>query len=929
LQPNRRQWLEVSLHLALVVLALVQSVPSPEVRYRISATLDDSAGMVSGRSEIRYRHFGPGVLSSLSLRPGRAAVRSLRLDGHPASFGRADDGDGDAVPVSLPRVLTPGDSIVLSVEWSTRPDALRGRQPRRMDLVAWYPLVLDPSANTSITIPVLGTALLRLDLAEDQVIAGTGVPLCGDPGWERSVASPAAKVTLQRDWYRAPRDSLALAARCDGASPGRKLVTWYAEDVTELAFAASPTFRYEEGDFLERPVRALYERGGEREWGAGLATRRTETALAWILDLGGPYPWPQVTIIEAADGSALPMVVRASNPSQTSLMNLLARLFTEQILLGGDRTFTIGSAAFVTAWFFEAMGRRADYARGEREILDWDLDGLASVDEPLSARSPGSACTSTSCRRAEFMSHQLRKWGGEEAMRRLYNTLYLQYGLRPILPGTFQETARELIRPAPDPLYRQLPRGGVLYDDALVSSRRELAEDGTWHTTAVVERRAPGVFPRTLWVIADRDTAAVRGVSLAPSETLTVATRTRPRRVVLDPLAESHDWNLLNNERAFGLRPGWLLLAPHRPLDNYVDVWFSRKSARDRLTLGWTPTAWYSDRGGWSFGVRLREDYLGRFELNQVWASANRTGLHGRLALTNPVWLRATGWTQRLGLAWEEGRAAAGLEAVRHYRLHVADSTPRSLGVGLQWLTVTDPAYVDPAFYDDAGTVELTFTGRLRTLTASLAAGYAYSNAGATVAGGAYSRLMVSGTVRRPLGPRVTARTRFYAGVALSGDSVPRQRRIPLAGADAYQRFDSPLLRSAGSILARPGVFYHEPGGAGLRGLDPRLSAGHALGGTLELEFTLLERAPDGLLSRFALAGFADAGVGDGDLEPGRLVTVGDGGVGLRSDHRIGRTPFQLRFDFPFWVSRPALAQDDGPGSPVGFRWSFSFRPSF
>jgi hypothetical protein len=126
-------------------------------------------------------------------------------------------------------------------------------------------------------------------------------------------------------------------------------------------------------------------------------------------------------------------------------------------------------------------------------------------------------------------------------------------------------------------------------------------------------------------------------------------------------------------------------------------------------------------------------------------------------------------------------------------------------------------------------------------------------------------------------------------------------------------------------------VFYHEPGGAGLRGLDPRLSSEHALGGTLELEYTVLRRAPGSLLSRFALAGFADAGLGDGDLEPGRdrLGTVGDAGLGLRSDHRIGRTPFQIRFDLPLWVSRPALAQDDGPGSPVGFRWSFSFRPSF
>jgi len=175
------------------------------------------------------------------------------------------------------------------------------------------------------------------------------------------------------------------------------------------------------------------------------------------------------------------------------------------------------------------------------------------------------------------------------------------------------------------------------------------------------------------------------------------------------------------------------------------------------------------------------------------------------------------------------------------------------------------------------------------------------------------------------------AGVRLFAGATIADDSVPRQRRIPLAGAGAYERFASPLLRSRGSILARPGVFYHEPGGLGLRGLDPRVSSRHALGGSFELDYAVVNRAPGRLVGRVAVAAFADAGFGDGDLDPGRdrLVAVADAGIGLRSDHRLGRTSFQIRFDLPLWVSRPALAQDGGPEPPVGFRWSFSFVPSF
>jgi hypothetical protein len=529
------------------------------------------------------------------------------------------------------------------------------------------------------------------------------------------------------------------------------------------------------------------------------------------------------------------------------------------------------------------------------------------------------------------MSHQLRRWGGDDAMRRLYATLYTRFRLRPIPPGSFQRMARELIAPPPDPLYRQLPRGRILYDDAVASARRDSLDDGRWRTTVIVERRAAGLFPQTVWVVAESDTGVGRAAALTPSETLSVVTRTRPRRVLLDPLVESHDWNMLNNQHAFGFRPAWLMLAPQRPVDGYLDTWFTRKTARNRLTVGWAPAVWYSDAGDWTFGTRVRQDYLGRFELNQLWASVNRTGVHGRLRMRNPVWLRAVGWSQSLELAWEEGRAAAGLEVTRRFRNRVADTSLRSLALGLHWLTVTDAAYPDPRFYDDAGTVELALTGRMGSLQASLATGHAYPNSGADIAGGIYGRVILSAAQRRPVGRRLTAGLRLFAGATIADDSVPRQRRIPLAGAGAYERFGSPLLRSRGSILARPGVFYHQPGGMGLRGLDPRVSSRHALGGSFELDYAVVDRAPGRLLGRMAVAAFADAGFADGDLDPGRdrLVAVADAGIGWRSDHRLGRTSFQIRFDLPLWVSRPALAQDGGPEHPIGFRWSFSFLPSF
>lgn len=945
------------------------------MHYRIHAAVDDATGAVSGTAEILYRQIAPDTLRWLTLslplnafRPGaRGWPAGARADSQATGFERIHDvrqqdapavlawpraPDSSVVRLTLARGLAPGDSVVIRLRWAARLPALpwhTDHRGRRLQLEGWYPRVLDETSGTTVTTPTLATVLVTLDVAADQVMGGTGVPLCGDPGWRGAAAAWSASATLQRDWYRTPRDPLAAHARCDGAGPGEKRITWYAEDVTEVAFALSPTFRHEEGDFLERPVHTLYEQGEERAWGAGLATRRTETALAWTHDLAGRYPWPQLTVVQAMDheGRPLPMVLLADSPGQTTILNLLGLMITEQVLLGGARVFTVGTAAFQSAWFFETLGRRGGYARLEREILDWDLDGLATDDEPLGSPSSPSPCGTTYCRRTEFMSYQLRSWaGGDEPMQRLYHALYARFLLRRTTPGAFQQIARELIRPSPDPLYRQLPQGGTLYDDAIASARREPAGDGRWRTTVVVARRAAGLFPQTVWVIARGDTGVARAAALTPRETLTVVTRTQPLRVLLDPLARSHDWNMLNNQRTFGFPSGWLVLAPERPTDGYLDTYFSRKVARDRLTLGWAPTAWYNDAGGWTFGVRLREDYLGRFELNEAWlalgtgaaADDPHRSLNARLRLRNPVWLRAAGWTQELALAWDEGRAAAGVGVTRRFRTRLADSTLRSLGLALRWLTVTDTAYLDRRFYDDAGTAELVLAGRLAMhgrwplgLEATLGTGYAYPNAGAAIGAGAYGRFTLAGTLRRPLGKVLALGIRVFAGAIVSGDSAPRQRRIYLSGPDPYRRFDSPFLRSRGSLFTRPGWFYQEPGGAGVRGLDPRVSADRVLGGTLELEYVLRARPHPALLGRIALAAFADGGLANGDLDPARnrLQAVGDAGVGIRADHRIGRTSFQTRFDFPLWVSRPALAQDDHPGTPVGFRWGVSFAPSF
>ena len=89
------------------------------------------------------------------------------------------------------------------------------------------------------------------------------------------------------------------------------------------------------------------------------------------------------------------------------------------------------------------------------------------------------------------------------------------------------------------------------------------------------------------------------------------------------------------------------------------------------------------------------------------------------------------------------------------------------------------------------------------------------------------------------------------------------------------------------------------------------------------------------LFSRVALAAFTDLAHArqseeDTPASRGRIRFLGDAGIGLRAEHRIGDTRFVTRFDLPLWVSRPELAQDRAAGDDeVAFRWVLSFEPEF
>jgi len=155
-----------------------------------------------------------------------------------------------------------------------------------------------------------------------------------------------------------------------------------------------------------------------------------------------------------------------------------------------------------------------------------------------------------------------------------------------------------------------------------------------------------------------------------------------------------------------------------------------------------------------------------------------------------------------------------------------------------------------------------------------------------------------------------------------------------IAGADPYQTFTDPLLRSRGALFVRPDFHYHAPGNANLRAFRSDLGGRWAVAVNTELSRAVFRRQ-SGILREVAVEAFFDYGFVDSlATAPSRAkrwyTDLDDGGVGVVVRQRVGELPWTLRLEFPVAMNGWELAPDSRPSDgPVRFRWLVSLAPSF
>ncbi len=988
--------------LALLTLAAIQQAtpgtgPAPYwqqfVAYEIDAALDEPSGVLSGRQRVRYRNNAPDTLRQLSFhlylnafRPGSRwadadslehsrryndltdpafgfnHVRNVRIMGQVVEAIYPFAPDSTIVRFMLPRPLAPGDSLVADLDWDARPSIpprRQGRRGRAFDFAQWYPRVVVYDAYGWEEQPLypagefygeFGTFLVRLDVPQDQVIGATGVPVCGDPGWEAASRQPGRRIDYGREFYGDPS---RFACGTAASAPGRKVVTWYAADVHHFAMSLNPDYRYEGGRWGGVAVHVLYQPGDEQSWGGGVAVQRTEKALAWLNQTFGDFPWPQITNVHRIEGGGteFPMMIMDGSAGQGLIVHELGHNYVMGILANNEWRegwLDEGFTDYQEGLFTEANGGNAGIAGIEQFLLGMQLDGYAEPYSMVSNEYRDFFTYSVSIYSGGslFLS-RLQYVVGDSTMQAVLRRYFAEWKLKHVNEDRFRGVAEEVSRQPLGTFFAQQLHGVDLTDYAVGRTSRTQGADGAWETRVEVVRKAPRQIPVEVQVAADTDTVTVRSAGIAEREWVVVRTVSKPKGVTLDPRVQTGDWNFLNNHKSFGWNQN-----PER-VEPYLDTYFSTRTARDHLTLGLAPEAWYNDAGGVTLGLRSRTDYLGRFEQDVLsitggtgWGVDDPTRQVDVFArVRNPTWLRAPNMTQVFEGFSMEGRAGATIALEKKRRAHRTFGPTVTSGLSLRWVSVTDTVFLDPGYYDDAGTAEAAVHGGISnrsggwqwTADATLGGGVMYDHEGPGISTKdrydtqGYLRGAFVATARRPLGRAMSIALRGYAGAALADAPVVKQRQVYLAGADPYEQLYNPFLRSEGALLVRPGVYYQMPGGANLRGFDPHASSRQAYSLNAQLDYTLVTRRRARLFSNVTVSLWGDAALADlpdGTAVYGALRGFADAGVGISASHRIGSTAFVTRFDVPLFVSEAALAQDADPTDQVGFRWLFSFAPA-
>ncbi len=973
---------------AAVSVALGASEPAPtagyfqqDVHYTIRANLDTDAKMLTGDETIRYTNNSPDTLADLYLHLYPNALRSkesafirdyarrfnFTLSDIPEenrSFLEIANVTVDAGPVGvevddtiarlrLPRPLPPGSTMEIRLEFREKVPKILGRggyQGAHYDMSQWYPKVVVYDENGFHPDKFIawgefygefGTFDVAIDVPSQYVVAATGAVVSGDAGWD----------------YNRSGDS-----RRGGGGPsepaGRKTVHFHAENVHDFAWCADPDFVVQDSTWNDTKVRVFYRKQHEQDWRDTTLVHALR-AIEWLSKKIGPYPYPQVSVVDALNdwGMEYPMLVMNGYVSESLVLHEVGHIYFYGALANDERNeawLDEGFATFLSAWYlterYGPYGDRSSWNWYQRMTPQYTLGDQArrEVGDLLrnryGERVAGSAEEFVNSyydhvyTKAALFLNALRSEVGADTFDAILREYYDRWKFKHVNEARFRKVCEDLSGRDLSLLFEQWLYTRKTCDYRLDKMNATKRADGGYDANVVVRREGELFCPIDVAFDLDngeRETFRIDGKLRTIERTFDLPAK--PKRAAVNPENEIFDVafadNFLPRRRDFQI--DW-------PGNDYYPEWGYQIRHR--------PGAWYNNVDGLKAGYVIQGSYLGappRFRLGVYYGFLSdrvdfSASYEHRLRLfgNNSVF-QLSGYKM-------EGRRDFDASLVVRRRVTLLSPPTHKLILGFDFHELTDPRYLtSPEIYDtnriDIGPyLAYGVYPEADILLAAFDFGLKF---GREWWGGdhKYERFTTSARfyTRGQLVP-VDARLRLFLGLA--GGNAPVQRKFGLAGAGPLENEKLFWLRSPGAVW--DDLNYHQSGDGNLRGYAAgsfgvnRLVALNLEAGS-HLPLFALETLVRPLVGSISWYGFFDAGTAMDAGNPikssgrvGALVDQGfldwalmDAGVGFRSRRVFPFWDLTLRLDIPVWVNHPEI--NFGETEKTRFRYLFSIDGSF
>ena len=983
-----------------------QEVPAPvpegeywqqQADYEIKVTLDTQGHTLTGKERITYTNNSSDTLSIFYLHlyanafrektsplirdflqgtyrflvglpesmRGWIDVTELTVDDAPVEFTV----DGTILSSAFPEPLFPGGKTTIGVTFKLKIMKRLGRMGYsgdQYDLAQWYPKMVVYDKNgwhpdqyrMGEFYGEFGTFDVHITLPEKFVIAATGMPIEGDPGWKKNPLRRGGPPDASGG-HPGTRESGGAPAQAGGSPPGTgpasdstgaraeamKTVHFRAKDVHDFAWCANPSFVVQDTLYNNYHIMSFFK-PWNRAW-VDTTLAQGVRAMQWLEKVVGPYPYPQVSIVDcqAHGGMEYPMLAMDGYVDEGLVLHELAHMYFYGALANDERAeawLDEGFAQYCTFWYTEnhygPFGKRDErpfpYSLF-REHRMWDgiakpivklhrTDFADRISTPVHEFKNGFDTMPYTG--APLFLRALRYTVGDEAFEKIFRAYYARWLFKHVDEDAFRSVCEEVSGMDLKDLFKQWLHTTKDCDYKLSRFTVKSAEKG-YRANLKIERKGELIMPLTLaFRLANGNTVTERIDGTPRSIEQSFSFDDKPVSAAINPDNEILDIYQLDD------------FSPRRKSLTLLDVPFNKFYPLDAFSLRLLPIGYYNDIDGGKAGLRLRgsyDNYYDKFTLQglygfvsgkvDVYASyENPLKYFGRDAS-----IFAEGFIR-------EGRQGATLELAKIRRKSLFDPLAHRVAASVSYFELTDPSYVYPYTYQEGQTTKgvLSFSINPKSDLFSTSLAFSYDRS-------LYwtdfrfektkTALAIAPAIRFsfPFKPSL----RFFLGY--SGMDPPLQERFNLAGANQLIKERSFWLRSVGAFPKDIYNNFHVAGDANLRGYyDGTFAFKRIVAGNVELQIPFplpVSRSVSRKLDR-RLYVFYDWGrVLDEEplegLPPSARsgFTKGDFNNYL-SDAGIGVRIWKISAELPLYLSHPYIV---GEKDAWDFRWTIGFNRLF